>query len=715
MSQSAETVHYRACNLCEALCGIEIRVKEGQVTSIRGDANDPLSRGHICPKAVALQDIHNDPDRLRRPLRRTEDGWEEMEWEEAFDFVAERLRAIQDAEGRDAVATYVGNPTVHNYGSLIYGPQLLRVLRTKNRFSATSVDQLPHHLVSYLLYGHQLLLPIPDIDHTDYLLILGGNPAVSNGSLMTSPDVKKRLKAIRERGGKVVVVDPRRTETARLADEHHFVRPGSDALLLAAMVATLFEEDLVCPGRLEPMLREVDAVHEACADFSPEKVAAAVGLDAETIRGLARELATAETAICYGRMGVSTQEFGTLCQWLIQVLNILTGRLDSPGGTLFTRPAADLIAQGMGRGSFGRWKSRVRGLPESGGELPVAVLAEEILTPGEGQVRALVTLAGNPVLSTPNGRQLERALGELDFMVSIDLYLNETTRHADVILPPTAALEHDNYDLVFHLLAVRNTARYSPALMEPEPNTREDWEILHALRQRLDRDRRPKARVERFFLGRSGPRGALDWMLRSGPYGKGWKPFGDGLTLRRLEKEPHGIDLGPLAPSLPDRLATRDGAIHLAPERLVADLDRLRGRLVGEVPPLVLIGRRQVRSCNSWMHNYQRLMRGKDRCTLLMHPKDAERHGVAAAERVVVRSRVGQVEVPLEVSDEMMPGVVSLPHGWGHGRSGIRLSVASEHPGASINDLTDDALIDAASGNAAFSGLPVSVEASAVD
>ncbi len=701
--------HYRACNLCEAICGLEITVEDGAITSIRGDANDPLSRGHICPKAVALQDVHNDPDRLRHPLRRTADGgWERLGWNEAFDFAAQRIREVQDRHGRHAVGVYAGNPTVHNYGNLLFGPMLMRALHTHNRYSATSVDQLPHHLCSYLMFGHQLLVPVPDLDRADFLLVLGGNPAVSNGSMMTAPDVKKRLKAIRGRGGQVVVVDPRRTETARLADRHYFLRPGTDALLLAAMLHTIFDEELERPGRLAELCKGLTEVREMARGFSPENAAAAVGVEAADIRTLARDFCAAPSAACYGRLGASVQEFGSLSLWLIQILNIVTGNLDRPGGMMFARPAADVVARPWGGGSWGRWKSRVRGLPEFAGELPVAALAEEMETPGEGQIRGLITAAGNPVLSTPDGRRLEKALDGLDFMLSIDIYLNESTRHAHLILPPTAALEHDHYDLAFHVLAIRNTARFSPAIFEPDDDTRHDWQIFHQLRRRLERRPTLGKRLERWQLGRMGPAGMVDHLLRQGPY---------DLNLRQLEDSPHGVDLGPLEPCLPGRLKTADGKIDLAPELLIGDIERLRTRLTELATPeaLVLIGRRHVRSNNSWMHNSERLMRGKDRCTLLMHPDDAGRLGVASDERVEVRSRVGAVEAPVEVSDEIMPGVVSLPHGWGHSRPGIRLQTAQSKPGVSLNDLTDPERIDPLSGNAALSGVPVTVAPATVE
>ncbi len=705
------TTHYRACNLCEATCGIAIEIRDGAIVSIRGDREDPFSRGHICPKAVALQDIYDDPDRLRHPMRRTKDGdWERIGWDEAFDLTAEGIRKVQHDHGLDAVGVYLGNPNVHNWGSLLYGPPLLRSLRTRNLFSATSVDQLPHHVAATLMFGHKLLLPVPDIDRTQHLLVLGANPVVSNGSMMTAPGFKRRLEELKTRGGRLVVIDPRRTETARMADQHHFIRPGTDALLLMALLQVVFDEGLEDIGRLGEFCDGLETVRSMVVDFPPERVAPITGIGAEAIRTMAREFATADSAACYGRIGVSTQIFGTLCQWLINVLNTVTGNLDRPGGAMFTRPAVDLVAS-TGRGSLGRRSSRVRGLPGFGGELPVAALAEEILTDGPGRIRALMTVAGNPVLSTPNGVQLEQALTELDFMVAVDFYLNETTRHADIILPPTTALEHDHYDLVFNLLAVRNTAKYSPPLFDPDPDARHDWQILAELHRRLDRGSLT-ARWKRRLKAKLGPRRMLDLGLRFGPYGSGLRPFASGLTLKKLEKNPHGLDLDPLEPCLPERLRTRERRIELAPPPFVDDVKRLKQQL--DASPagasLVLIGRRQLRSNNSWMHNYRRLMGGRDRCTLLMHPDDASHLGLENSSRVVVVSRTGRIEAKLELNDEMMRGVVSLPHGWGHHRAGTRIATAEQHPGASLNDVTDEQLVDPLCGNAVLSGFPVRIE-----
>jgi anaerobic selenocysteine-containing dehydrogenase len=660
---------------------------------------------------VALQDIHNDPDRLRHPMRRTRDGeWERITWEAAFDLTAEGIRKIQRDHGLDAVGVYLGNPNVHNLGSLLYGPPLVRSLHTRNCFSATSVDQLPHHVAATLMFGHKLLLPVPDIDRAQHLLALGANPAVSNGSMMTAPGIKRRLEELKQRGGRLVVIDPRRTETARIADQHHFIRPGTDALLLMALLQVVFNENLDRLGRMGEFCDGLETVRSVVVDFPPEHVAPIVGIGAEAIRTMAREFATADSAVCYGRLGVSTQIFGGLCQWLINVLNVVTGNLDRAGGAMFTRPAVDLVAS-TGRGSLGRRSSRVRGLPGFGGELPVAALAEEILTDGPDRIRGLMTVAGNPVLSTPNGVQLDRALAGLEFMVSIDFYLNETTRHADIILPPTAALEHDHYDLVFNLLAVRNTAKYSPPLFDPDPDTRHDWQILAELHRRLDRGPLT-ARWKRRLRAKLGPRRILDLGLRFGPFGPGLRSFGSGLTLKRLEKNPHGLDLGPLEPCLPERLRTRERRIELAPQAFVDDVPRLKREFDegSTSASLLLIGRRQIRSNNSWMHNYRRLMGGKERCTLLMHPDDASDLGLDGCQQVVVVSRTGRITAQLQLSEEMMRGVVSLPHGWGHHRDGTRLATAELHPGASLNDVTDEQLVDPLCGNAVLSGLPVRIE-----
>jgi len=700
----SKTLHHRACHLCEAICGLTIATQteadgSTQILSIKGDAEDSFSRGHICPKAVALQDIQNDPDRLRQPMRRVGSEWQAIEWEEAFELVANRLADIQARHGQNAVATYHGNPSVHNYGLMTHSNYFLGLLKTRSRFSATSVDQLPHHLVSLQMYGHGFLLPICDIDHSDFMLILGGNPLASNGSIMTVPDVEKRLKAIQARGGKLVVVDPRRSETAAIADQHVFVRPGQDAALLFGLLNTLFEEGLTRTSHLP--VAGLDAARQAIASFTAEAMSARCGVPAATIRQLARDFAAADKAVCYGRMGVSTQAFGTLCHWLIQLINLVTGNLDREGGALCTEAAIDLTTSSSGT-HFDRWRSRVSGLPEYSGEFPVAALAEEMLTPGEGQIRALVTVAGNPVLSTPNGRQLERALDGLEFMLSIDFYINETTRYADLILPPTGPLEHDHYDSTFNSFAVRNVARFNEPVLVKPAGTLHDWEILVGLAKAF------AAKLEVELKPTMAPAQMIDMGLRMGRYGDKSE---HQLSLAKLQELPHGIDLGALKPNLAERLRTPDKKVQAAPALLLNDLPRFAAQPVPGSGELLLIGRRHVRSNNSWMHNYHRLVKGKPRHQLLMHPDDLAARDLSDGQRVRISSRVGMIEVEVAVSTDMMPGVVSLPHGWGHKRPGVQLAIAGALAGASVNDLTDERALDAVSGNAALNGLPVEVVA----
>ncbi len=685
------------------------------MVAIRGDDADPFSRGYICPKATALADLHHDPDRLRRPIARDGERWRELGWDEAFDLVGDRLRAIRAEHGKDALGVYQGNPTVHSLGLAIHGQLLLRRLGTRNAYSATSLDQLPHMLAAMAMFGDQLLMPVPDVDRTDFMLILGANPAVSNGSIMTAPDIRGRLKAIIARGGQVVVVDPRRTETAELASRHLFIRPGSDPLLLLSLLQVVFAD-----GRQRPA-RWVDGVERLAAlvaPYPPEATAAATGIEPATVRELARRLATTERAVCYGRLGICTAEFGGLSAWLVNALNAVTGHLDTVGGAMFTTPAVDLLAVAPALGfvnSHDRWRSRGQGLPEFGGELPAAALADEIERPGDGQLRALITSAGNPVLSTPGGRRLDRALAGLDFMVSIDPYLNETTRHAHVILPPTSPLERGHSDVALASFAVRNVARYSPPLFPRGEDQRHDWEICAELAARLFAPagvtRKLATRALRRTLLALPPERLLAIGLRTGPHGVGR----GGLSLAKLRAAPHGLDLGPLEPRLPTRLRTADRRVHLVPELYQADLPRLDARLAAWSRPrppgtLLLIGRRQLRSNNSWLHNSARMVKGKPRCTLMIHPHDASARGMVAGDHARLTSATGAIVAPIEITDEIMPGVVSLPHGWGHDRAGVRLAVASAHPGVSANDVLEPDFVDRLSGTQALFGLALVVE-----
>ena len=713
---SIVSTHYRACHLCEALCGVEIKVENGSIISIKGDKNDPLSEGYICPKATALQDIHEDPDRLRHPVKRVGDQWQEISWGEALDLVADKIVETKSAHGANGIGAYFGNPSIHNWGMITHAPNLFKLLKTKNRFSATSVDQLPHQLVAYWMYGHQLMVPVPDIDRSDFIVIAGGNPMASNGSLWTVPGFRHRAKALQKRGGKIVVLDPRFTETAEIADEHHYVKPGTDAWLLFALINVIFTEGLTDLGRLGDMTEGLDHIESLVQQFTPEKAEAMTGMSADAITQLARDFAAAERAVFYGRMGLSTQEYGSLCQWAIQLLNIITGNLDKVGGSMFSLPALDPI-KGMASkpGHYGAWKSRVRGLPEFSGELPCSVLAEEILTPGDGQIKMLITGAGNPVLSTPNGVQLEEALASLDFMVSVDIYINETTRFADVILPPVSPLEHDHYDLALMVFAIRNVAKYSAAVFDKPENALHDWEIFATLGDRVA-SRMDVSPVPTFL-----PEQILEMGLQSGPYGAMSRGSGSkgeksniGLSLAMLKQHPEGVDLGAHEPLLPERLCTDNKMIRLAPKELIEDLQRLQNSAQeGETDhnsPFLLIGRRHVRSNNSWMHNSLRLVKGKPRHQLMLNTKDAAALGVANDDFVEVVSRVGSVKVIVDVTDGIMPGVVSLPHGWGHHRKGVKLAIAQEHAGVSANDLTDELFLDQLSGNAALSGVPVEVK-----
>jgi len=733
---------YRTCPLCEATCGVAIEVEGDRVVRVRGDKQDPFSRGFICPKGSTLGELHHDPDRLRTPLIRRDGRLEEATWDEAFAEIDRRLTGFFDEHGRQSLAVLLGNPIVHHLATGLYIRPFVLSAGSFNLYSASTLDQMPQHLVSGLLWGDPYVFPLPDIDRTDHLLMLGANPMASNGSLVTAPDFPGRLKAMPARGGRLVVVDPRKTETASRADEHLFIRPGTDVFWLAALVHTLFEEDLVSIGRLEPWVDGVEEVRALVASFTPERVAPICGIDAETTRRQARDLAGAAAAAVYARLGVHTVEFGTAGAWMTAILNILTGNFDRPGGTMTSSPIASRIddREPGGRGfRTNRWKSRVKGHPEVIGEFPAAGLADEMETPGEGQVRAAITVASNPVRSYPNSERLDRAFAGLDFFLAIDIYVNETTRHADVILPPPSGLCEEQYELTFMSNAVRSFGKYSPPVFPPEGPTEEDLfarlililrgqgadadpatlhdEVVSEALDRLLKDPsspiagRDRDEILAELEGLSPVGKLLDLRLRTGWQGDlfGAKP--GGISLTKLSKHPHGVDLGPMVERFPGRLKTESGHFELAPPQLVEDWERVRARL--EEPAsedqLLLIGRRHVRSNNSWMHNVESLVKGRSRCTLLMHPDDASRLGLEDGSESEVRSRVGMLRVAVETSGSMMPGVVSLPHGWGHDVEGIRMDVATAHPGVPSNVLTDDQLIDVASGNAVLNGIPVEV------
>ena len=694
-------IHYRTCNLCEAMCGLEITYKEKKVISIVGDKKDPLSKGFICPKSLALKDLYEDPDRLKTPIKRTENGWQEISWTEAFDEVEIQIKKIQEKYGNNAVATYQGNPNVHNVGSMLYGGPFLKSLKTKQKYSATSADQLPHHIASLKMFGHQMLIPIPDIERTDYLLILGANPGASNGSLLTAPGFPQKIKSIQKRGGKVINIDPRFTETSKISSQHLYINPGKDALFLLSLLHVIFDQGIEEKTHLSNYLKGLEEIKEIVKEYSPKKTALLIGIDSLEIQKIAKDFMNSKTAVCYGRMGVSTQEYGGICQWLINVLNIVTNNMDKVGGAMFTKPAIDLVymtgIQGK-VGNFDRYRSRVHNLPEYSGELPVATLADEILTEGEGQIKMFICTAGNPVLSAPNGKKMEKALEKLDFMVSIDIYLNETSKYANIILPSTNGLETVHYDLVFHQLAIRNTTKLSEVLFEKDENQKHDWEILNELTERITEKKNSLT-----------PEMMLDNMFQYSPYKEA------NLSVNKLKENPNGIDLGSLQPLLIKRIFTVDKKINVSPQIFIDDLKRLDKELYKDTKeeetkyPFALIGRRHLRNNNSWMHNSKLLMKGKNRCTVLMSSKDANNLSITDHQKIKIISNVGSIELPVEISDEMKEGVLSIPHGFGHNRNGTKIKLAEENAGESINDLTDDNKIDKLTGNANFSGTRVKV------
>lgn len=732
------SLHYRTCPLCEATCGLEISHRNGDVVRIRGDRADVFSHGFICPKGSTLAKLDEDPDRIRTPLIKRNGKHVEATWDEAFRLIEGGLSPIIAEHGPNAVGVYLGNPNVHSMSGALYPRIFLKMLRTRSIFSASTVDQMPKHVTSGLMFGHPDLIPVPDIDRTDYLLMLGANPYESNGSLATAPNWPGRMEAISARGGKVVVVDPRSTRTAKAADEHIPIRPGTDAMFLFALANVMIGEGSVTLGHLAEAVSGLDEVAAAVEEFTPELVEEACGVPAETIRRIGRELATARTAAVYGRIGTHTVRFGTLTSWMVDVLNLITGNLDRPGGAMFPRAAHE---QPRKRRQFeiGRWTTTVRGLPEVRGELPVSALADEILEGGEERIRAMVTIAGNPILSTPDSGRLDQALASLQFIVSLDVYLNETTRHADVILPGTTPLRRPHYDFAFYSLAVRNIANYSPPLYELPEGTLDEWESLVRLGavvsgQGVDADihdlddaffgmmiasavgdpsspihGRDPAEILGGTSGGRGPVRMLDFLVRTGPYGDGYGVDPDGLTLAKLEAAPHGIDLGPLQSRLPEDLCTPSGKIEIGPESILADVSRLR-RAIDEPGngEFLLIGRRDVRSNNSWMHNVEVLVKGKERCTLQLHPRDASRLGIEPGDRAKVSSRTGTLVAPVDISEDIMVGVVSLPHGWGHDMEGAELAVAAGRPGVNSNLLTTGEM-DPLSGNAVLNGIRVEV------
>jgi anaerobic selenocysteine-containing dehydrogenase len=698
------------------------------VKRIRGDREDVFSHGFICPKGSTLKQLQDDPDRLRMPLVRRDGKLVEVTWDDAWAAVGEGLARVRAEGGANAVGVYLGNPNVHSLAGSLYVRPLLKSLGTRNVFSASTVDQMPKHVSSGLLFGSPGAIPIPDLDRTDYLLMLGANPLESNGSLCTAPDFPGRLAAIRERGGRVVVVDPRRTRTVEAADEHLAIRPGTDALWLAALAHEILATGNADLGAVGGLVEGFDRLAPILRAFTPEAVATRTRIAPEVTRRIAAELIAAPSAAVYGRIGTHTVRFGTVASWLVDVLNVISGNLDRPGGAMFPSPAHERAADDRapgGRGfRTGRWASRVTARPEVRGELPTGVLAEEIDTPGTDQIRALVTVAGNPVRSIQESDRLDAALESLDFMVSIDIYVNETTRHAHVILPPPAPLEKSHYDLAFPGVAIRNVVNYSPAIIETSAPP--EWEIYARLAlvaggadpavspahvtdmladgivaQRKDDPEIDDAIAE--AAGLDGPERLVALMLRTGRHRLKWS---------EVASSPHGIDFGPMVPRLGEVLRTVDGRVDLVPAVIADDVAELAKTLSSDDEGgLLLVGRRDVRSNNSWMHNIEVLVKGRPRCTLQVHPDDARALGIRDGQTAMVSANVGSLAVPVDVTDIVSPGTVSLPHGWGHGVDGTRMNVAARYAGVNTNVLTDASVLDPLSGNAQLTAIPVTVTA----
>lgn len=764
--------HLQICNLCEAMCGLKIQTIDGEITSIKGNPDDSFSKGYLCAKALALKDIHEDPDRLRQPVRRTAQGWETISWEMAFKDIKQQLTTIQKKFGRNSIALYLGNPRYHHHGSLLSSILLKKALNSRNCFSVASSDQLPHMLAAHELFGHMAMLPVPDIDRTDFLLCFGANPLVSNGSVMSAPNIKNRLKSLQNRGGKIITIDPRQTETAALADQHIYIRPGQDTFLLLGIIQIIFQHKLVDQGEWQNYTTGLTELKQLTQAYTLEKVARQTGIASDVIEVLALEFATSKTAAAYGRIGICTQQHGAINAWLIYLLNIISGNLDKPGGLMFPTPAADLALLSAlinENGRFNEYRSRLKNLPSFDSELPVVEMADEMLSEEPEKIRAFINVAGNPVLSTPNGTRLEQALGQLDFMVAVDSYINETNRFADIILPPTSPLERSQYNMTCNLTAVRNNARYSEPLFPPAIDARHDWQILLSLSNILNRG--PSFHALRtlaigfviLMFRKLGADGVLGLMLRLGPYGFSFRksrlsqdfqppakwfvkyfrmniprklrllfqisPFykritlldndphsKQGLSLKKLKQKPQGIDLGAMTPCLPDRLKlfTDHKTLNLTPDIYQSELQKISISTEDRQPlannEFILIGRRTPRSMNSWLHNVERLVKGKPSNTLFIHPENAFSLGISSGDQLRIQTFQHSISTVAELDPGIMKGVVCLPHGWGHHRQNTRLQIAHRYAGASFNDLTSSDQFDPFSGMSVLNNTLVKVD-----
>jgi anaerobic selenocysteine-containing dehydrogenase len=716
MGQLEEKVTY--CRICEVYCGVIATVEDGRVTRLRPDKDHVLSRGYACPKGVTFHQVTHDPDRVLHPMKRDGTSWQRISWEQAVAEIGTRLKRIRAEHGPDAIALYTGNPAGYSYSHRIFSSNFIDAVGSRNSFGAGSQDNLGDFLASKFLYGASFLQPVPDLAGTRFALVVGTNPVVSQGTLMHVVDAKRRLTEIRERGGRVVVLDPRRTETARLASEHVFIRPESDAFLFLAMIRTILDEGLAADAVLARHVEDLSWLRAAVERHTPELAAARTGIDAGTIRRLARELAVTDGACAFGR--VVCGRYGTLAAWALEVLNLVAGNLDRPGGMVFSDALVDMvgIVERLGRDQYGRHRSRIGDYPELLGELPSGILADEITTPGPGQIRALVVTAGNPVLSIPNGQALAAAMEQLELSVALDFYLSETAARCDYVLPTTTYLEREDFPIFHAQLQTEPYAQWTEPVIPPQGEAKQEWEIFSLLSESMGvpfLNSRLATALRRLLrlVGRDfSPRWIMDAMIRLGPRGDRFLPWSTGFNLTKLAAAPHGVRLGEVATGvLARKLRTPDRRIHLRRPEIEGELGRLaRETAQPESPdfPLRLIGRRDPRSNNSWLHNVPKLMQG-DRCRRLrVNPDDAARLGLHDGGRAVIRSRVAALDVEVRVTDEVMPGVVCLPHGWGH--DSPRNRVATRDPGPNCNALVDERDIEPLAGMSRLNGMPVRVE-----
>jgi anaerobic selenocysteine-containing dehydrogenase len=706
------------CRICEAACGLVATVEDGRVTALRPDPAHPLSWGFACPKGIAMTEVQNDPDRVLSPLRRVDGRLEPCSWDDAIADIGGRLRSLRDREGLSAAGWYMGNPSAFSSSHPLWVKGFLDAIGSRHYYTASSQDVSNRFAASALLYGSPVVVPIPDLERTSLLLMVGANPLVSHGSLLTAPRIRERLNAIVERGGRVVVADPRRSETAR-AFEHLPVRPDSDAWLLLSLLHVLFAEDRVDRDALRRQARDADWLEDLAARFPPPAAAERSGVAPGRIRELARALSEAEGAAVYGRTGSCLGRFGTLVAYLLDALNVATGNLDRPGGAVFGHAAISLddVAHRAGLATYDSHRSRVGDLPEVLGSLPASLMAREITEPGEGQLRALFVSAGNPVLSVPDGRALEAALAELELLVSIDFYVNETAaRHADYVLPATTFLERGDMPLALMGFAVRPYVQWSDPVVEPAGEAREEWEIIDALSRELGVVPLTPAALRRLpgpLARRVTPERLLDLLLRTGPDGDWFGLRRGGLSLGRLRREPSGVALRDEVPTgvLRDKVRHPGGRVRLRHAAIGEEVERLAADGPGDGEfPLRLIGLRELRSHNSWMHNSPKLMAGDRSHSARVHPADAERVGVGEGEPLRIVSASGSVEVAARLTDEVMEGVVALPHGWGHAGGWRRANAAG---GVNSNELASAAPedLEPLAGMAHLNGIPVRLEA----